>query len=94
MAQACRTDWQPGMEPKAGEHCRELGIRSASGPMSFGEVVNGWCGDRSFRDFFNNALAGSPFQAFRWELPPLTRDHMDRPLRVCPGQRHSVDCQT
>lgn len=33
-----------------------------------------------FRTFFNDALANLPFDAFRWETPPLRRNNVNRPF--------------
>ena len=46
--------------------------------MTFGEVVGGWREDAAFRDFFIGELTRTPWRAFFWEMPPISRDTMNR----------------
>lgn len=41
-------------------------------PLSVGGAIALWREDAAFRDFFTTTLAASPYQAFFWEMPPLT----------------------
>lgn len=47
-------------------------------PVCWGDVISYWQGDEAFRSFFNALLARAPFDAFRWETPPVTRDTRDQ----------------
>ncbi len=49
-------------------------------PATFADVVRGWQGDPAFRSQFNQVLAESPFQAFRWETPLVTTGTAMRPF--------------
>lgn len=40
--------------------------------MSVEEVVSHWKNTPVFRTFYNGILVDSPFEAFFWELPPMT----------------------
>src|SRR5687768_16131583 len=40
--------------------------------LSYVEVLRLWQEDPSFREFYNSLLAAAPFEAFRWETPPVT----------------------
>ncbi len=51
-----------------------------SNPLSHQEVIGGWRQDEKFRQFFFELLASSPYQAFRWETPPLRRDDVGQPF--------------
>jgi len=53
----------------------DLDARSAT----FAEVLLAWREDGAFRPLFNDALADSPFAAFRWETPPVTAATLARP---------------
>lgn len=44
-----------------------------STPLGFLEVVELWRDDAEFRAWFTRLLQASPYPAFRWETPPLTR---------------------
>ena len=46
--------------------------------VSFAEVIDGLVEDASFRSTFLELLAASPFQAYRWETPPLRADDLER----------------
>lgn len=56
------------------------GVRLALGDLSFSEVFDRWSLDPAFAAEFTQVLAGVPFGAFRFELPPLTADTLDRPF--------------
>jgi hypothetical protein len=47
--------------------------------VTFGEVLNGWINDETFRAFFLAELRLTPFAGFFWELPPLQNDALKRP---------------
>jgi hypothetical protein len=42
--------------------------------ISYAQVLDLWQHDQAFRDFFTNALAAAPFEAFAWETPPVTQN--------------------
>jgi len=45
---------------------------------SFADILQAWQSDAGFRAIYSDALAGSPFSAFRWELPPVTSSTLSR----------------
>lgn len=47
-------------------------------PVSFQNVLELWQHDQVFLKWFCDQLTQSPFQAFRWETPVLTRDKLSR----------------
>lgn len=49
-------------------------------PVKFSHVLHGWRDDPNFRTFFNDLLARAPYEAFRWETPPISADLADRPF--------------
>ena len=48
--------------------------------ISYAEVLNLWSEKEDFRSFFISLLADSPFSAYRWETPPITKNNLDRPF--------------
>ena len=48
--------------------------------ISYAEVLNLWSENEDFRSFFISRLADSPFLAYRWETPPITKNNLDRPF--------------
>jgi len=57
-----------------------LAIALNSRPASFGEVIQAWQNDGSFRSLFNSLLAGAAYSAFRWETPPVTAGTLSQPF--------------
>ncbi|MCC2668651.1 MAG: hypothetical protein K0Q72_1122 [Armatimonadetes bacterium] len=49
-------------------------------PVSYLEVLKRWQDDAAFRTFFIGVLAAAPYQAFRWETPPITTSTAARPF--------------
>ena len=49
-------------------------------PILYADVLQRWQTDATFRSFFINLLANSPFSAFRWETPPITTALANRPF--------------
>ena len=43
-------------------------------PISYIEAVTLWQEEKAFRESFSSVLRDSPFDAYRWETPPLTKD--------------------
>lgn len=58
--------------------------RSASGPLTHIEALRQLESSEDFRAAFIRVLHNVPFQAFRWETPPLTTATLDQPFQfVC-----------
>lgn len=49
-------------------------------PISWSEAIRAWQLDQTFRNFFIGQLSDSPFRAYFWETPPITREGADRPF--------------
>ena len=56
----------------------QLTLMGPRGPLSYAEVVDLWAEDGSFRSFWRGQLREIPFDAYRWETPPVTRENFDR----------------
>ncbi|NET34899.1 MAG: hypothetical protein F6K19_23225 [Cyanothece sp. SIO1E1] len=72
-------------------------IRNAE-PISYTDALNLWQHDEAFRTFFIALLSDSPFSAYRWETPPVTKDtsnrHFEFVLLNCPGLACTPDTKT
>lgn len=55
-------------------------INNSERVVSYRDVIELWCNDDSFRKFYTDLLAASPYSAFRWETPVLTNDTVDNPF--------------
>ena len=55
-------------------------LESLSNPLSFSEVLTLWQANQDFRDFFIRLLAHSPFEAFKWETPPISITSVKAPF--------------
>ncbi len=67
-------------ERLSGGRVFKFAIDSDSAPISCASVIQRWQTDAGFRDYFIALLASSPFDAFRWETPPVTTASADRPF--------------
>ncbi len=48
--------------------------------LSYAEVLDLWVDNEAFRNYFLQILADTPYPAFRWETPPVTRSSLGRPF--------------
>ncbi|NJM68576.1 MAG: hypothetical protein HC851_24395 [Acaryochloris sp. RU_4_1] len=67
-------------------------------PLSYADVLNLWQSSSAFRSFFITLLSESPFLAYRWETPALTKTTthglFEFVLHEAPGLERTVDGQT
>jgi len=61
---------------------RTLRFHIATGTrlLSWGEVLALWTDELAFSDAFVSTLAAAPWDAFRWETPPLVERDLDEPF--------------
>lgn len=64
--------WRIEHEELPGIRGRRFSVSKGPAPATFADVLRGWREDLAFRALFNDALAESPFEAFRWETPAIT----------------------
>ena len=72
--------WTPRTEQLASGRVIKVSIDLDSSPVSYLEVLNRWQDDAEFRSLFIGLLADSPFEAFRWETPPISTATANRPF--------------
>lgn len=74
-----------------------VAVQFDSTAVSYRDVLNRWQIESGFRSMFIEALANSPFSAFRWETPPITRASVDRPFEFVlidsPGLAQNPDAE-
>lgn len=58
-------------------------------PLTYSDVLTLWRTNAEFRSYFTQLLFGSPFSAYRWETPSITRTTVNRTFQFvllnCPG---------
>jgi hypothetical protein len=59
---------------------RKYSILGDGDPLSYSEVIERWQHDVAFRTFFISLLSTAPYDAFRWETPPVTSVNAQRPF--------------
>ena len=52
-------------------------VRSGDRRLNWGEVLSLWRDSAAFRTAFSSVLAAAPFEAFRWETPPVTAGDLE-----------------
>jgi len=64
------------------EHVSTGVLRMQLGATTVRDVLHGLRDDGAFRSTWNDALAGVPFEAFRWETPRLTTSSLGEPFEA------------
>jgi hypothetical protein len=72
--------WSTRSEEIASGHGLRFAIDHEGSPVSYSQVLRLWRDDAEFRSQFIALLAGAPFDAFRWETPPVTAATSGRPF--------------
>lgn len=71
---------------------RKILIRKNGERLTFAEVVALLKTSTGFRTILNETLAEMPFEAFRWETPPVTRNNVDRPFECVTLESRELLC--
>jgi hypothetical protein len=81
--------WQSRTEDLTNGAGQRFRVTKGGVAPTYADVVNYWQQDREFRSFFNRLLADAPYEAFRWETPPITKSAASREFEFvvldCPG---------
>lgn len=59
-------------------HTQKYLLFEGENKLSWREVITLWAENEDFRAYFLRLLGNSPFEAFFWETPPLTRETLDQ----------------
>ncbi len=65
--------WDTQIATTKNSSVRQITILCDGVPVSYAEIIDRWQCDSDFRDFFIGLLAATPFKAYLWETPPITR---------------------
>lgn len=68
--------WRAQRNPIRQNWDETFAISSNGRRLTVEEVFSGWRENAAFRDFFIRELAVTAYQAFFWELPPVTRSSL------------------
>jgi hypothetical protein len=79
-------------EPLSGGRVHKYSLTDNAQPLRYAAVLDLWQHDDAFRSFFFALLRDSPFSAYRWETPPITRDTVDRPFEFVLLDAHGLAC--
>jgi len=55
-------------------------IESETRSIEVRSVIEGWRESEKFRDFWASSLKAIPFEAYYWEMPPLSAETLSRPF--------------
>lgn len=76
----CKMGWDAENRVSNGGSVHEVYIRCRGVRVSYAEVIECWQYDTPFQQFFVELLAATPFAAYLWETPPITRRTATRPF--------------
>lgn len=72
--------WSVRSEPIQRGRGERYEVRYQGESLSLAMTIDQWQTNASFRAWFNQLLAASPYSAFRWETPAATRDSLAKPF--------------
>ncbi|HUE74368.1 MAG TPA: hypothetical protein VMP01_26030 [Pirellulaceae bacterium] len=72
--------WTTTSEKVSGGRGLRFAVETSAAAVSYAEVLRLWQTDDEFRSLFLNVLADAPYEAFRWETPPMTKATAQRPF--------------
>lgn len=68
--------WDAAIEITKG--IRKVSIHQSGRQLSYADVIDAWLYDEAFAGYFASLLKTSPFDAYFWETPPVTRKTLSR----------------
>lgn len=70
--------WKFQGELLEGDRFHKITIFSEDKQLTYSEAIALWQNSSSFRSFFSSLLASTPFPAYFWETPPVTKSTVER----------------
>lgn len=70
--------WKAHCENLSGTSELKYTLVENGSPLTYQQVLKLWQSSAEFRRFFNTLLADCPYDAFRWETPPLNKKLLNR----------------
>lgn len=72
--------WQAYAITQAPSTALQFQIKELDEPLSFAQVIQHWQNFALFRSYFNTLLAEIAFEAFYWEVAPMTKPQTSLPF--------------
>ena len=72
--------WTASIEPFDNPRKWRYSVMRDGMPVTYFEVIRGWCHDAEFRRFWSDLLAAAPAEVYRWETPPITSFTGEQPF--------------
>jgi len=72
--------WNVTQDELSGHRGYKLSLLWNNAPARIEQVINAWQHDGSFRDYFHSLVASTPYEAIRWETPPVTLETCGLPF--------------
>lgn len=72
--------WETNTTSEIDHRILKIVIRESGSLLRFADILRLFCDSADFRRYFTAQLTSVPFQAFRWETPPVTTALIDRPF--------------
>ncbi len=70
--------WQTQTQSESNGRLIKMTVSDSRGPLRFSDFFTLLVHSSDFRDYFTEQLAAVPFDAYRWETPPVTTATIDR----------------
>ncbi len=86
--------WRLKTPPIGGDGAIRVRLESGSDSMSIGNVIDSWRSNPDFRGFWASSLCSIPFEAYCWEMPPLSRAVLGRPFECVFVESRSLNSLT
>lgn len=75
-----KAKWQAQRQPIRKDWGEIINLSADGQPLTIENIVSRWRSDEGFRDFFVAGLAASPYSAFFWEMPAVSRGLLSTPF--------------
>lgn len=71
--------WEAVQRNKDDKDVHKISLFENNGALCYEDVILYWYENHEFRNFYISVLNESPFEAFFWEHPPVTRSNVQQP---------------
>jgi len=73
-----------------GNTTNKINLFEGDSQLSYDEVIGLWQNNSEFRNFYFSILFASPFDAFFWENPPITKSNIRQPYEFVLVNTHQL----
>lgn len=71
--------WKTSITPIENRTATQYSIEENGTTLDFGDIINLWQNDHTFRAFYTSLLKDAPYDGYFWEAPPITKSELNRP---------------